>query len=100
MPTRRSNGIAEGNDHLTQLTPQYISKEFSKVRDAIGAYDELQKDERPTFHEVRALSAYLFAEQNVDPQQRMAHKNAKTTEIYKEGHVEWVEVQHAEIKTA
>ena len=100
MPTRRSNGIAEGNDHLTQLTPQYISKEFSKVRDAIGVYDELQKDERPTFHEVRALSAYLFAEQNVDPQQRMAHKNAKTTEIYKEGHVEWVEVQHAEIKTA
>jgi len=42
----------------------------------------------------------LFAEQNVDPQQRMAHKNAKTTEIYKEGHVEWDEVQHAEIKTA
>ncbi len=89
-----------GNDHLTQLTPNYISREFSKVRDAIGAYDELTTEERPTFHEIRALSAFLFGEQKVDPQKRMAHKNAAITAIYKEGHVMWIEVQHAEIKIA
>lgn len=54
--------------------------------------------QRPTFHEIRALSAYLFEQQGVDPQARMAHSDAKSTKVYTQNHVEWVSVPHAEIK--
>lgn len=70
---------------------------FSKVRDKVGVGAHLEPDERPTFHEIRALAAFMFKQRGFDPQARMAHSDAESTKIYTENHVDWVEVPHCEI---
>ncbi len=95
---RYRNQISEGCDHPFQVSSKNISRKFSELRDQIGVAAHLEKDERPTFHEIRALSIHLFDKMGIDPQSRAAHSDAKSTEIYKEGHVEWVRVPAAELK--
>lgn len=85
--------------HPTQVAPDYLSRAFSALRDELGLSDHLEMDERPSFHEVRALAAHLFDKQGIDPQGRMAHTDAKSTKIYTRNHIDWVEVPHGEIKT-
>lgn len=89
---------AQGLTHPTQCRPNDISEAFSNLRDELGLYEELQKKNRPTFHEIRSLSIFLYSEQGLDPQERAAHSDAKTTNKYKEGHIEWVQIQAAELK--
>lgn len=62
----------------------------SKARDASGAYDSIKdKRERPTFHEIRALGAWLYEKQG-HPQEYiqalMGHADVKMTEHYQAGH--------------
>ncbi|CAI1522851.1 phage integrase Arm DNA-binding domain-containing protein [Serratia fonticola] len=83
--------------HPTQVAPDYLSRSFSMLRDKLGLSDHLEMDERPTFHEIRALAAFLFDEQGIDPQARMAHSDAKSTKIYTQNHIDWVAVPHAEV---
>lgn len=97
IPKNQANGISKECDDITQLTPDYISREFSKVRDKLALYNNLEMDERPSFHEIRALSARLYSDQGDDPQARMAHSDAKTTKIYVENHREWTHVPHAQL---
>ncbi|MFW8589872.1 integrase [Glaciecola sp. 2405UD65-10] len=85
-------------DHPTQLTSDYLSKAFSRVRDELGILGNIEKAKRPTFHEIRALSIHLYDLAGYDPQARAAHANAETTKIYKDGHIEWVRVPAGEIK--
>lgn len=83
--------------HPTQVAPDYLSRSFSATRDKLGLCDNLPMDERPTFHEIRALAAHLFDQQGIDPQGRMAHSDAKSTKIYTQNHIDWVIVPHGEI---
>ncbi|MDK1313518.1 hypothetical protein [Pseudoalteromonas ardens] len=99
LPAKSKRKISKEVNHVTQLTPDYISRTFSKIRDELGCCDHLEKEKRPTFHEIRALAAHLFDTQGVDPQSRMAHTDAKSTKIYTKNHIEWVEVPFAEIKS-
>jgi len=92
---KRSKEVA----HPTQVAPDYLSRSFSALRDKLGLSVHLEMEERPTFHEIRALAAHLFNTQGIDPQGRMAHSDAKSTKIYTRNHIEWVEVPHGEIKT-
>lgn len=85
--------------HPTQVAPDYLSRSFSKLRDQLGLSDHLEMEERPTFHEIRALAAHLFDNQGIDPQGRMAHSDAKSTKIYTQNHIDWVLVPHGEINT-
>lgn len=85
--------------HPTQVAPDYLSRAFSAVRDDLHLYDHLEMKERPTFHEIRALAAFLFDKSGIDPQGRMAHSDAKSTKIYTQNHIDWVMVPHGEIKT-
>lgn len=94
---KRSNQISKEVSHPTQVAPDYLSRAFSDLRDRVGVASDLELLARPTFHEIRALAAHLFEKQGVDPQARMAHSDAKSTKIYTQNHVEWVEVPHAEI---
>lgn len=84
--------------HPTLVAPDYLSRSFSAVRDQLGLCNHLTMDERPTFHEIRALAAHLFDKQGIDPQGRMAHSDAKSTKIYTQNHIDWVVVPHGEIK--
>lgn len=83
--------------HPTQVAPDYLSRSFSSIRDKLKLYDHLGMEERPTFHEIRALAAHLFDSQGVDPQVRMAHTDSKSTKIYTQNHIEWIVAPHAEI---
>lgn len=84
--------------HPTQVAPDYLSRAFSALRDKLGLCDKMAMEERPTFHEIRALAAHLFDQQGIDPQGRMAHSDAKSTKIYTQNHIDWVVVPHGEIK--
>jgi Site-specific recombinase XerD len=84
-------------DHFTQVDASYLSKAFSAIRDEIGIMRNLPIEYRPTFHEIRALSAHLFEQQGINPQARMAHSDEKSTKVYTKNHIEWVEVPHAQI---
>ncbi|MCY7297320.1 integrase [Alteromonas sp. a30] len=95
---RYRSQIGEGCDHPFQLSSKYLSRAFSDLRDDLGLYNHLDKKERPTFHEIRALAAKMFKDIGVSPSARMAHANEKTTEIYTENHVEWTRVPAAELK--
>lgn len=94
---KQTNKRSKECTHWTQLTPRNISNEFSKVRDQLGLYPDLPQDERPGFHEIRSLSIYSYKQNGVDPQQRAAHRDTKTTEGYAEGHEEWNRVQAVEL---
>lgn len=100
IPLKRSNPVSQEVKHPTQVAPDYISRSFSALRDQVGVGASLPEDQRPTFHEIRALSAFLFNQQGIDPQARMAHSDAKSTRVYTENHIDWVCVPHGEIKTA
>lgn len=94
---KRNKGMAEGLTHATQLTPVFISRGFSNLRDKLGLYADMEKKERPTFHENRALSIFLYGELGIQPQERAAHTDIESTKIYMKDHVEWVRVQAAEL---
>ncbi|MFJ3350502.1 phage integrase Arm DNA-binding domain-containing protein [Enterobacter asburiae] len=94
----RNNKRSKEVSHPTQVAPDYLSRSFSALRDKLGLCDHLPLDERPTFHEIRALAAHLFDSQGIDPQGRMAHSDAKSTKIYTSNHIDWVMVPHGEIK--
>ena len=96
-PTRM-NKQSQDTDHRFQLDPNYLSRSFSALRDELQLFDHLELSQRPTFHEIRALSARLFSDMGIDPQGRMAHTDAKSTKIYVRDHLEWTEVPHAEIR--
>ncbi|ECG2650975.1 recombinase [Salmonella enterica subsp. enterica serovar Chailey] len=94
----RNNKRSKEVSHPTQVAPDYLSRAFSSTRDRLGLCDNMEMNERPTFHEIRALAAFLFDKQGIDPQGRMAHSDAKSTKIYTQNHIDWVVVPHGEIK--
>jgi hypothetical protein len=97
IKSRKSRKLAKGITHHTQVRNADISEGFTKLRDQLGLYKELNKEQRPTFHELRSLSIFLYSENDLDPQERAAHSDAKTTEKYKRGHKKWVEVEPAQL---
>lgn len=70
IPKKNSNPTSSLVNHVTQIVSKNISKEFSKIRDELGLYDQLKSEERPTYHEIRGLSARLIKAQGNDPQSR------------------------------
>lgn len=96
--------IPKGCDHITQLTPSYISKEFSSVREALGLFPNLPNAAKPSFHEIRALSISIleFAnnsfEVSDDTSARAAHSDKKITKKYTTGREKWNRVKPAVVK--
>lgn len=90
--------IAEGRTHWTQLTPNHFTEQFRKYRDQTGLFDDMPKNQRPTFHEIRSLGSWLYKKQGFDNesyvQPLMAHATEEMTEHYQKGHEqEWVRVK-------
>ncbi|PAJ72876.1 hypothetical protein CJF42_18955 [Pseudoalteromonas sp. NBT06-2] len=76
-----------------QVTSTYISEGFSKIRDQLGLYSDIDKKARPTFHEIRRIAAQELMDSGHNPMSRMAHSNQATTNIYTDKHnIEWIEV--------
>ncbi|MFC7296050.1 phage integrase Arm DNA-binding domain-containing protein [Marinobacter aromaticivorans] len=83
-----------GMDHWTQVKPQMITRAFAEARDESELFDGVPENERPTFHEIRALGIKNLKDKGVDPQKLAGHATAKMTSNYDSGHEEirWVEV--------
>jgi enterobacteria phage integrase len=92
-PDRRRGGKVEA----TQVLPGYLTSEFRKVRDASGAYDDLEPEQRPAFHDLRAYGSWLYEKAGYPTeyvQALMAHESKKTTQFYQEGHeVKYIDVE-------
>jgi len=97
MPSRKTQAAMKTKDHYTQVTAEYISKEFSKVRDELKLYDKLKMDERPTFHEIRSLGIAMRENQGENAQALAGHTTRHMTEHYKKGHnvIQWTTVSLA-----
>src|SRR5690606_11522672 len=57
---------AEGRDHWTKLTPNTFTAEFRKTRDKCECFKGMPREQRPTFHEIRALGSWLYKQQGYD----------------------------------
>ncbi|KJZ03254.1 tyrosine-type recombinase/integrase [Pseudoalteromonas piscicida] len=99
FPKGNSNPMSQHVKHITQIVSRNISNKFSDVRDQLGLYSELPKEERPTYHEIRGLSARLIEAQGIDPQYRMGHSSSKSTKVYTcfGKDIEWTQVPHVQI---
>lgn len=75
--------------HPFAVTESHLTKTFAKVRDESGAYDHLDKDQRPSFHDIRALGIWLYEKAGFPPEYINAlsgHASNAMREHYAEGH--------------
>ncbi|HEY0834656.1 MAG TPA: phage integrase Arm DNA-binding domain-containing protein [Azospirillum sp.] len=72
---------------------QTITNWFAEARDKTGR-NWPDGMEPPSFHEIRSLSARLYAEQGTDAQSLLGHKSPDMTAVYRDARgAEWVEVR-------
>ncbi len=94
MPERLSTQNRSGKQkkHITQVTPDYLTKTFAKIRDQIKMFKNMPSEERPTFHEIRALGIKLYEDKGIDAQNLAGHTTREMTEQYMVGHeIQWTE---------
>ncbi|AQT08872.1 MULTISPECIES: tyrosine-type recombinase/integrase [Pseudomonas] len=88
-PKARKRSQLDAKLHWNAVTPDYLTKSFAQARDDSEAYKDVPAGERPTFHEIRALGAWLYEQQGF-PQEYiqglMGHADVKMTEHYQSGH--------------
>jgi integrase len=78
----------------TQVSPDQVTRAFAEARDEAGVGADLKPEERPTFHEIRALGAKLYEAAGIDPQALLGHIDPQTTRTYLDRHkVKWTEVE-------
>jgi integrase len=72
-----------------------ITKGFSRARDRTSlTWPDGQTP--PTFHEIRSLAERLYAEQGVNTQELLGHKNPQTTRLYHDSRgAEWIDIKVA-----
>lgn len=88
-PKRITKQIRESKLHPFAMTNNFLTKEFAKYRDLSGAYDHLPKEERPTFHSLRAFGIYLYKKAGYPDEYINAldgHADNRMLERYLEGH--------------
>lgn len=98
-PKGRRREPIDAKDHSTSATPDYLSKEFNKARDAAHAYDHAPTGEPPTFHEIRVLGAWLYELQKFPQeyiQALMRHADEKMTKQDQVGHDE-IKIEYLEV---
>nr|WP_192805928.1 integrase [Rickettsiella massiliensis] len=49
----KQNYKAESKQHFTQITPDYLTRTFSSIRDKLPRFKSIPMAKRPTFHEIR-----------------------------------------------
>ena len=93
-PERRRREYLDRKEHWTQITPEMVTREFAALRDKCGSCDHLRAEQRPTFHEIRALGGELYRQagwDNAAIQRLLGHTTEKMTRHYLDKHQEpWV----------
>jgi len=80
--------------HWTYVTPSYLTRKFTKLRDEVGVSKDLDKEQRPTYHEIRGLSIDQHKLQNLDAKLAAGHTTEHMTENYRKNRNEiiWTDV--------
>lgn len=85
--TQRAKGARLGKAMHVDMITRVFRSELLKLD------IKWQGKEPPTFHEIRSLAERLYNDQgNVNTQDLLGHKQAKTTSIYHDSRGEWVKV--------
>jgi integrase len=90
LPARRIP--FEGQQHHGQISGEYLGKAFSKARDQHEVFKNMPAQQRPTFHEIRALGGALYLEQGFSKEYvnlLMGHTSQKMTDDYTDRHQQW-----------
>ncbi len=78
--------------HWSALNTDFLSKQFSAIRDSLPLFQNMISDELPTFHEIRALGGKLYEDKYGKAQGQlianmlMGHTSDKMTAHYLDGH--------------
>lgn len=89
-PARAKPRDRDPKEHPFAVTRDTLSRAFSEARDNAHAYDHLEPERRPTFHELRSLGVHLYQRAGYDDDYIMAlsgHAKKETLERYKRDHV-------------
>ncbi len=93
-PHKRRREYLDKKDHWTAVQPEMLTREFTRLRDQTGACNGLRQEQRPSFHEIRALGAELYRQAGWadDAIQRLlGHSTEKMTKHYLDKHQEpWI----------
>ena len=75
--------------------PETISRVFKKVRDKTAIFKNTPMNERPTFHEIRALGIKAMKDAGENPQYLAGHSSQQMTRNYDSGHnsIRWIETE-------
>ncbi len=84
------SGRKGSKNHISSVSPRILSKLFQEYRDMLPELIALPINERPTFHEIRALGCHRAIKAGMPLEQvsmLLGHKDVETTErFYKCGH--------------
>lgn len=72
--------------HPTQISPNYLSKQFAIARDKTELFDDILATEHPSSHEIRSLGIKLYEDNGYGAQKLAGHTERKMTELYKAGY--------------
>lgn len=88
-PLVRRRKALEAKPHPFSVTADYLSKEYAKVRDKVGIYNDLPAKKRPGIHSLRALGTWIYFKMGHPEEYIMAllgHADKKMTRHYEQGH--------------
>lgn len=75
--------------HAFAVMPDYLTRQYSQIRDEVGVYNHLPKIERPGIHSLRALGIFAYSNAGYSDDYIMAlsgHANKKMKDRYYDGH--------------
>ncbi len=95
----RNEASLNKREHFTQVTPEQITREFTKIVRSMPEFQNLPEGvSPPTFHEIRSLSIYLMEAQGYDAQKIACHSKREMTDHYKKGHSkEYIKIEHIDV---
>lgn len=84
------------------VKPDYLSREFSKLRETVSSIKKMPDSSKPTFHEIRSLGAHLIEKSGAtkaEVQALMGHADESMTDHYLAGHEQkWITAKAATIE--
>lgn len=87
-PERKRQKQAEQKEHWTKIEERYLTRAFKDAREAAGCYAKWSAEEQPGFHEIRALSLYLYKKAGKSGQDIAGHSREAMTKNYQRDHAD------------